>query len=493
MKHTLNLRKSFVVSAVILFLILALQNNATAQFNEQFNSSTLDPAWQIVEFTGTRVYGYTSPANHISLTDNPGYLRYYLDPMTHPDGFLNNYQTTFGFHSCCNHDAGLELHRTFSGDNWLFEAKADYFMPFANGRDLDVCIYFGDGGPNTFSVFFTRFRDVNQNWLRINLSENIGPGPFRWGGTVLEQGIEHFDLSAPANSTFYLRLERSQSVLTAAWSADGDNWNTAFTRDMGTQLNGLAQRVVITGGSWFVNAGSYADWDYISLIRTVIAVDIDIKPGSDPNCINNDGHGSIPVAILGSAEFDVTQIDPATVRLEGLDIKAVGKSNKLLAHIEDVNSDEDDFDDLIVQIEDQDGVFSEGSSIATVTGNLFDGTPFQGTDEICIVPPLHKVSINSNEELKVEEYALYQNYPNPFNPETEIRFQLLEDAFVVLKIYNSLGQEICILAERNYEAGFHNILWDGKDMNGNYVTSGVYIYKIQAGKFHDVKKMILLR
>lgn len=86
-----------------------------------------------------------------------------------------------------------------------------------------------------------------------------------------------------------------------------------------------------------------------------------------------------------------------------------------------------------------------------------------------------------------------QNYPNPFNPETEIRFQLLENAFVVLKIYNTLGQEIGVLAERNYEAGFHNVLWDGKDMNGNYVTSGVYIYKIQASAYQDVKKMILLR
>lgn len=118
--------------------------------------------------------------------------------------------------------------------------------------------------------------------------------------------------------------------------------------------------------------------------EALIEVTVDIKPGSDPNCINNDDHGVIPIAILGSASFDVTQIDPATVSLDSLAVKAVGKSNKLLAHIEDVNSD--GFDDLVLQIQDGDGAFLGGSGTATVTGNLFDGTAIEGTDSLCIVP-----------------------------------------------------------------------------------------------------------
>lgn len=117
-----------------------------------------------------------------------------------------------------------------------------------------------------------------------------------------------------------------------------------------------------------------------------IFVDIDIKPDSEPNCFNNEGHSVIPVAILGSANFDVTEIDASTVELEGLAIRAVGKSNKLLAHIEDVNGD--GLDDLVVQIEEADGVFSPGDTTATLTGNLspeFDSAPFEGTDSICIV------------------------------------------------------------------------------------------------------------
>jgi len=116
-------------------------------------------------------------------------------------------------------------------------------------------------------------------------------------------------------------------------------------------------------------------------------VQIDIKPGSDPNCFNNDGHGVIPVAILGSADFDATQVDSATVQLEGLEVRAAGKSNKLLAHVEDVNGD--GFDDLVVQIEDTDGTFTSGSGTATLTGNLYPeygGTAIEASDAICVVP-----------------------------------------------------------------------------------------------------------
>ncbi|MDL1975789.1 MAG: hypothetical protein LWX55_13650, partial [Deltaproteobacteria bacterium] len=125
--------------------------------------------------------------------------------------------------------------------------------------------------------------------------------------------------------------------------------------------------------------------DDISLnIDSVLPVEIDIKPGSEPNCFNNDGHGVIPVAILGSEDFDVTTIDAGSVMLEGLAVKAVGKSNKLLAHYEDVDSD--GYDDLVVQIEDDDLIFEEGDTTAMVTGNLNNGMPIQGSDSICIVP-----------------------------------------------------------------------------------------------------------
>ncbi|MEE9168870.1 MAG: FlgD immunoglobulin-like domain containing protein [bacterium] len=90
-------------------------------------------------------------------------------------------------------------------------------------------------------------------------------------------------------------------------------------------------------------------------------------------------------------------------------------------------------------------------------------------------------------------FALYQNHPNPFNPETKIHFELPKASNVVLKIYNAIGQEIRTLANSKYEAGLYNIRWDGKDNNGNLASSGVYLYKLQAKEFSQVRKMSLIR
>ena len=90
-------------------------------------------------------------------------------------------------------------------------------------------------------------------------------------------------------------------------------------------------------------------------------------------------------------------------------------------------------------------------------------------------------------------FALSQNYPNPFNPETEISFQLPEDVHVTLSIFNLLGQKVRTIIDKQMATGYHTIQWDGRNDFGNSVASGVYLYVIQAGKFYDVKKMVLMR
>ena len=99
----------------------------------------------------------------------------------------------------------------------------------------------------------------------------------------------------------------------------------------------------------------------------------------------------------------------------------------------------------------------------------------------------------ANTEGLPDKFALEQNYPNPFNPETEIRFALPAANKVVVRIFNLLGQEVRTLADKQYEAGFHTIPWDGKANNGRRVASGIYLYQLQAGSFSQVKKMTLLR
>ncbi|MDP2364262.1 MAG: FG-GAP-like repeat-containing protein, partial [Ignavibacteria bacterium] len=87
------------------------------------------------------------------------------------------------------------------------------------------------------------------------------------------------------------------------------------------------------------------------------------------------------------------------------------------------------------------------------------------------------------------EYLLYQNYPNPFNPNTTILFALPQQSNVSLKIFNILGELMVELVnDQLYEEGYHEIMFDG-----SLLSSGVYIYRIQAGEFSDIKKMLLLK
>jgi hypothetical protein len=117
----------------------------------------------------------------------------------------------------------------------------------------------------------------------------------------------------------------------------------------------------------------------------VTPVDIDIKPGSDPNSINLGSEGSVPVAILTTADFDATTVDPETVSLAGASVGLKGKSNKLMASIEDVDGDGDD--DLMVHIDIEELNLVPGSTIAVLYGTTFSGTEVKGIDSVNIVPP----------------------------------------------------------------------------------------------------------
>ncbi|MCK5604823.1 gliding motility-associated C-terminal domain-containing protein, partial [Candidatus Pacearchaeota archaeon] len=91
-------------------------------------------------------------------------------------------------------------------------------------------------------------------------------------------------------------------------------------------------------------------------------------------------------------------------------------------------------------------------------------------------------------------FALHQNYPNPFNPITKINFELPEYSTVTLKVFNVLGQEVAVLVDNaEYKAGYHSIVWNGKNPNGKSVSSGTYFYMIKAGQYTSSNKMVLIR
>ena len=85
-------------------------------------------------------------------------------------------------------------------------------------------------------------------------------------------------------------------------------------------------------------------------------------------------------------------------------------------------------------------------------------------------------------------YLLSQNYPNPFNPTTNIKYQIANNSFVTLTVYDILGKEIANLVNAKQSAGIYDVQFDGSRL-----SSGIYFYKLKAGDFSDVKSMILVK
>ena len=90
-------------------------------------------------------------------------------------------------------------------------------------------------------------------------------------------------------------------------------------------------------------------------------------------------------------------------------------------------------------------------------------------------------------------FNLYQNYPNPFNPITTLKYDLPEDFFVDVTIYDMLGNVVNNLVNKNQNSGSKLVQWDATNYQGEPVSAGVYLYRIQAGDFNQTKKMILLK
>ena len=121
----------------------------------------------------------------------------------------------------------------------------------------------------------------------------------------------------------------------------------------------------------------------------------------------------------------------------------------------------------------------------TVSGtNLFAGT--QGG--VWRRPLSEITSIHSISEEPPGVFALEQNYPNPFNPTTTINYQLPTTSHVSLKVFDILGREVATLVDRVEQPGYKSVQWSATN-----VSSGVYLYRLQAGSFLDVKKFALVK
>lgn len=106
------------------------------------------------------------------------------------------------------------------------------------------------------------------------------------------------------------------------------------------------------------------------------------------------------------------------------------------------------------------------------------------TDEKSIRVLIPKEGVKSNPKI----FTLNQNYPNPFNPTTSISYSIPNDDFVLLKVYDIMGKEVALLENEQKKAGIHTVYF-----NAGSLSSGIYIYKITAGKYSETKKLMLVK
>ena len=269
----------------------------------------------------------------------------------------------------------------------------------------------------------------------------------------------------------------------------------------------------------------------LSAPTSQIKIAFDIEPGSCPNPLNvrpfrddysdvENGNNSfaamvpepcrkpnskLPAAILGTKDFDVRDIDPSTIVLEGV--------SPLRWDYEDVSTpvgpdaDEcectslgpDGYDDLILK-------FDKGAIVAapgdvydgqviplTISGQLYDGTEFEGVDCVVIKGSISESDGNYTAISDIQRPVLFGNYPNPFNPETEISYSLAEGCDVRLEVFNIVGQRVVTLVDEYQEAGVHRVTWDSRGKDGRSAPSGIYLYRLSAGEYVESKKMILMK
>ena len=129
-----------------------------------------------------------------------------------------------------------------------------------------------------------------------------------------------------------------------------------------------------------------------------------------------------------------------------------------------------------------------------VTENAFLYTPgWPSTEGVCAVTDVREVRNKGGLNLPVG-FELNQNYPNPFNATTRIAFSLPKSVTARLEIYNVLGRKIATLLDRQLEPGYWSVVWDGKEKSGENAASGLYFYRLKAGKdFTQSKPMLLVR
>ena len=210
--------------------------------------------------------------------------------------------------------------------------------------------------------------------------------------------------------------------------------------------------------------------------------------------LDNDYYASgetTPIGILAIDNYSVASLTisfSGFINVEGFDITLTFDTNERLLNIEtgvslDPSISSDNYETVQIVIADHDG-----------NEKLYELEALQQLGLYQQMAVVNNITTSTKDEsLFPETFTLHQNYPNPFNPVTTLSYELPENTLVSITIYDMLGNVVNNLVNSNQSSGYKSVQWDVVSDQGEPVSAGVYLYKIQAGDFVDIKKMILLK
>jgi len=337
-----------------------------------------------------------------------------------------------------------------------------------------------DGGNSWFSVSSNPSLTSCGNYIRM-FSETkgiaMGDGPF--------VSVSPYVLS---NKALFLKTTNGgdwQQNNSAEVGFSGDSWrridfvdeNNGYfyrsgispelllkTTDGGTTWTNTNFRE--NGRGWMVkfydkDYGFVFDYDYVNRINLV---DRTTDGGADWQIINVTGMGRIN-------DIEFVHSKPAYVWLGASTILYFSADSGRTWTQKIVSDKAERFDDIVFPTK-------KTGWVITTTGLYYTNNNGGVATDI------------SQENNLPTSFKLFQNYPNPFNPETTIRFQLSDPAFVTLKVYDALGKEVAVLVNEFKQAGVQSSVFN---INNYSLPSGIYFYRLTAGNYSSTQKMVLLK
>ena len=295
-----------------------------------------------------------------------------------------------------------------------------------------------------YDIFIAKI-DTDGNWL---WAENAGGSGYDSGNSICS-GVD---------GNIYLTGQITGSANFGTFNLTSNGGYDIFVTKMDTDGNWL----------WAESTGA-TDHDFGNSICTDSSGNVFLTGGFGETV----NFGSTTLVAHGGRDLFVSQIDPSTGNwLWAVEAGSVSNDKGY-----SIDTDIDD------------NIFVTGHFVGTVHIGSFNVTS-NGEYDVFVAKFSGTSSADNN---IIPNDSEISNYPNPFNPETTINYSLKEDSNVSLNIYNIKGQKVKQLISEQLSAGQHSVMWNGRDINGKQVGSGIYFYKFKTRNYEKTKRMVLLK